>query len=75
MGSTRIRVGENSFRIATGGHDIGLTTEKKRTTENTENTEKDFLIRVVASTMPGGHATGGGRMLSMDPPVAVLQDE
>jgi hypothetical protein len=41
----------------------------------TEDTEKDFLIRVVASTMPGGHATGGGRMLSMDHPVAVLQDE
>jgi hypothetical protein len=74
-------VGENSFRIATGGHDIGLTTEKKHTTENTEdtenteNTEKDFLIRVVASTMPGGHATGGGRKLSRDPPAPVLQDE
>jgi hypothetical protein len=41
----------------------------------TEDTEKDFLIRVVASTMPGGHATGGGRTLSMNHPVPVLQDE
>jgi hypothetical protein len=41
----------------------------------TEDTEKDFLIRVAASMRPWGHATVGGRMLSMDPPVPVLQDE
>jgi hypothetical protein len=58
-----------------------FTTENTENTENTEdtedmeNTEKDFLIRVFASTMPAGYATGGGRMMSMDHPVPVLQDE
>jgi hypothetical protein len=42
-GSTRIRAGENSFRIATGGHDIGLTIEKKHTTEDTEKSHLFIL--------------------------------
>jgi hypothetical protein len=42
---------------------------------DTEDTEKDFLIRAIASTMPGRHSTGGGHMMSMDHPVPVLQDE
>jgi hypothetical protein len=82
IGSSRIRVGGNSFRIATGGHDIELTMTKKAHHGghgghggDTADTEKDLVIRAFASTMPGRHATGGGRMLSMDHPVPVLLDE
>jgi hypothetical protein len=45
-------VGGKSSRIATGGCDVELAIAKKHTTEDTEDTEKDFELGVFDLTRP-----------------------